>query len=276
MQSATIAFIGGGNMAHGLIGGLVHANYPAEQIWVCDPNAAKLQALDERYGVHTAKDNEQAAGHAEVVVLAVKPNSLQHVLNQLSPIIMTKKPLLISLAAGVTLATMQKWLGFDTAMIRCMPNIPAIVGSGATALYANSMADTTQCEMAESIMRSVGLTVWLNAEAQLDSVTALSGSGPAYFFLVIEALQLAAEQAGLSPQQARLLTIQTALGSARLALETEQPLSLLRQQVTSKGGTTEQGIAVLQAGNLAELFNKAVQAAKQRAIEISQEFSDSA
>lgn len=272
MKLVTVAFIGGGNMAHSLIGGLLKIGYPATKIWVSDPNPEKLYDLATQYGVHTTDNNQELLAKAEVVVFAVKPQNMQQAVFNAASKIQTNKPLLISIAAGITIQAIQSWLGVELPIIRCMPNTPAIVGSGATALFANSATAAEQKEIAESLMRSVGLTVWLNEEEQLNTVTALSGSGPAYFFLVMEALQQAAEQAGLSKQQARLLTVQTALGSARLALESELSISELRANVTSKGGTTERGVQVLESGSLTELFTKALQAAQQRAIELSKSY----
>lgn len=272
MKSVTIAFIGGGNMTHSLVGGLVLSGYQAERIWVCDPHTEKLQNLAANYNIQTTQLSEEAIAQAEVVVFAVKPQALQQAVTQLASRLANTKPLLISVAAGVTTAALQTWLGFETAIIRCMPNTPAIVGSGASALYANRYVNQKQKEIAESIIRSVGLAIWLEQEEQLNTVTALSGSGPAYFLLVMEALQEAAEHAGLTRQQAKLLTVQTALGTARLALETDQPISELRKNVTSRGGTTERGLHVLQENNIESIFAKALQAARQRAVELSQQF----
>jgi len=273
MKNLSLAFVGGGNMTRCLLAGVLEADYQANKIWVCDPNPEKLQSLTHQYGVHVTDVNQEAIANAEVIVFAVKPQNMQAAVMQAAAQIRQKKPLIISVAAGVTTAAIQNWLGFTTAVIRCIPNTPAMVGSGATGLYANEEASEEQRQIAESLLRSVGIILWLETEAQLNTVTALSGSGPAYFFLVMESLQQAAEEAGLSSQQAKLLTIQTALGSARLALETEHALTELRDQVTSPGGTTEQGVAVLEAGGLAELFAKALQAARQRAIELSNGYS---
>lgn len=272
MKDTTIAFIGGGNMAHSLIAGLLKDGYPVDKIWVSEPDSKKAQDLANRYSINVTMLNEHAVADAQVVILAVKPQHMQQVTQDIADKVSAKKPLIISIAAGIAITTLQNWLDKDTAIIRCMPNTPAMVGSGATALYANAVTTEAQRQTAESILRSVGLTVWLTDEEQMNAVTALSGSGPAYFFLVMEALQQAAEQEGLTSQQARLLTVQTALGAARLALETAQPIAELRCNVTSPGGTTAQGIQVLQAGKLEELFSKALQAAKQRAIALSQEF----
>lgn len=265
MKSVTVAFIGGGNMACSLIGGLLRTGYQPNKIWVSDPHREKLEKLAAQYNIHTTEHNSEALAQAEVVVFAVKPQNMQQVVTAAAAIVKAKKSLIISIAAGITISTIQTWLDFDAAIIRCMPNTPAMVSSGATALYANLHTHEEQKEIAESLMRSVGLAVWLEHEQQLNVVTALSGSGPAYFFIVMEALQQAAEELGLTHQQARLLTVQTALGAARLALETEQSIAELRSSVTSQGGTTEQGVQVLQDGGIHELFAKALQAAESKA-----------
>ncbi len=272
MKSVTVAFIGGGNMACSLIGGLLHTGYQPNKVWVSDPHEEKLAKLATQYKIHTTQHNSEALTQADVVVFAVKPQNMRQAVTAAATIIRAKKPLIISIAAGITVSAIQSWLDFELPIIRCMPNIPAMVGSGATALYADVHTQQAQKEIAESLMRSVGLAIWVEHEQQLNVVTALSGSGPAYFFLVMEALQQAAETLGLTHQQARLLTVQTALGAARLALETEQPITELRDSVTSKGGTTEQGVKVLQENNVPELFAKALQAAKYKAVEMSKSF----
>lgn len=272
MKSVTVAFIGGGNMTSSLIGGLLQTGYQPNKVWVSDPHQEKLVKLATQYKIHTSEHNSEALAQADVVVFAVKPQNMRQAVTAAATLLKAKKPLIISIAAGITVEAIQSWLDFEAAIIRCMPNVPAMVGSGATALYADVHTHQAQKEIAESLMRSVGLAVWVDNEKQLNVVTALSGSGPAYFFLVMEALQKAAEESGLTHQQARLLTVQTALGAARLALETEQAITELRDSVTSKGGTTEQGVKVLQEGRVSELFAKALQAAEHRAVEMSKDF----
>ncbi|WP_243470187.1 pyrroline-5-carboxylate reductase, partial [Coxiella burnetii] len=220
-------------------------------------------------GVHTTQDNRQGALNADVVVLAVKPHQIKMVCEELKDILSETKILVISLAVGVTTPLIEKWLGKASRIVRAMPNTPSSVRAGATGLFANETVDKDQKNLAESIMRAVGLVIWVSSEDQIEKIAALSGSGPAYIFLIMEALQEAAEQLGLTKETAELLTEQTVFGAARMALETEQSVVQLRQFVTSPGGTTEQAIKVLESGNLRELFIKALTAAVNRAKELS-------
>lgn len=271
MTTPAIAFIGSGNMANSLVGGLIADNYPSEKICVAGRTNEKLKLYEQRYQVATTTNNIDAVKQSDVVVMAVKPASVDSVTKEIAAAVIEHKPLLISIAAGKGCARYAENIREDIAIVRCMPNTPAMLRAGATALFANQYTTEEQKEVAESIMRSVGVTVWLSDEAQLDTVTALSGSGPAYFFLVIEALQQAAQSLGLSYDVAKLLTLQTALGAARMALESSDDVSILRGHVTSKGGTTEQAINVLEQGKIQELFQAALSAAKKRATELSQQ-----
>ncbi|MGB6977293.1 MAG: pyrroline-5-carboxylate reductase, partial [Gammaproteobacteria bacterium] len=240
-----------------------------------NPSLEKLTQLKQRLNINITSDNVEGAQQADILVLTVKPQVLQDVIKELSKVIQEHKPLIISVAAGVREEQIRHWLGDNKFMIvRCMPNTPALVGSGATALYANEFVGETQKEEAESILRAVGITVWVKNEEQMDVATALSGCGPAYFFLVMEALQESAEELGLDREAARLLTLQTALGASRMALESEESPSTLRQQVASRGGSTEKALHVLEEGKLRELFKQALQAAQQRAVEITKMFSE--
>ena len=188
----------------------------------------------------------------------------------LAEIIQVRKPLILSIAAGIQEASIQHWLGGKIAIVRAMPNTPALIGCGAAALHANAYVSHEQRNMAESILRSTGITIWLSDESLMDAVTALSGSGPAYFFLMMEALQQAAENQGLPTETARLLTLQTALGAARMAIESGKPLDELRQQVTSKGGTTEKAISILEENHIRAIYQQALDAAKKRAEELGE------
>ncbi len=268
--STPIAFIGGGNMTISLIGGLLANGHEANAIWVGEPDAAKGQALVERFQIRHVTENATAVAEAEAVVLAVKPQVLECVSRGIAPAIQAHKPLVISIAAGVREAQIDQWLGGGVALVRTMPNTPALVQSGATALHANAGVSQAQADLAESILRAVGIIQWVAEEFLLDTVTALSGSGPAYFFLVMEILEQRAVELGLPEETARLLTLQTALGAARMALESSEPVSLLRQQVTSPGGTTERAIGCLEAGGLRDLLAEAVSQAQQRSIELSE------
>ncbi|HXH03768.1 MAG TPA: pyrroline-5-carboxylate reductase [Candidatus Competibacteraceae bacterium] len=268
MHYSTLAFIGGGNMARSLIGGLINDGYPAERLWVADPGAEHRQQLAGQFGIHTTADNLEALAHAEVVVLAVKPQVIKGVAVQLADAVQQRRPLVLSIAAGVREPDLRRWLGGDLPIVRSMPNTPALVGSGAAALYANPWVSAAQRQQAESILRACGLTVWVEQETLLDAVTALSGSGPAYFFLVMEAMEQAGVALGLEPATARLLTLQTAFGAAKMALESEEGPALLRERVTSPGGTTERAIAVLREAGLEALFGRALSAACERAREL--------
>jgi len=270
-QPTTIAFIGGGNMAASLIGGLVADGYDPGHILVSDPQHQRLADLAARFHVRSAASNIDAASRAQVVVLAVKPQALKQVCAELGTTLREHRPLLISIAAGVREAFVQKWLGVgDLPLVRTMPNTPAMIQAGATVLHAGPGVSAEQRNLAESILRAVGLTRWVAQEQELDAVTALSGSGPAYFFLVMEAMEEAAAQMGLDPETARLLTIQTALGAARMAMESRDAPAVLRQQVTSPGGTTERALEIFDDGNLRALFQKALAGARDRSKELSE------
>lgn len=272
MKDINIAFIGGGNMARSLIGGLLDDGFPAQYIWVADPNGSALRFLHEHFTVNTTHDNTEAARHAKVVILAVKPQIAKTVVHDLAPVIKNGRPLVISVAAGIRESDLRSWLVEDIAIVRTMPNTPALVRSGATALFANNAVNKEQKNLAESIMRAVGMTLWVDDEELMDAVTALSGSGPAYLFLIMEAIENAGEHLGLSRETSRLLTLQTAFGAAKMALESTEDLAELRKRVTSPGGTTESAIQILQKHRLESVFDEALRAAHQRSIELAKIF----
>lgn len=270
MTMKTLCFIGGGNMARSLIGGLLADGYDPQAIRVAEPDAGKREDLANRFGVRVHKDNLEAAADAQAVILAVKPQVIRPVCEQLAGAEAGKGRVYISIAAGVREPDLTRWLGGSAAVVRTMPNTPSLVGTGATALYANPQVSEPQRELAESLMRAVGLVVWLDDETQMDTVTAVSGSGPAYFFLLMEAIEEAAREQGLPAETARLLTIETALGAAKMALESDESPGQLRQRVTSPGGTTEHALHVLEDGEYRTLMARAVKAAAQRARELGQ------
>lgn len=275
MSTPIIAFIGAGNMAGSLIGGLIADGWSPDCIRAADPDAIRLEALRNQFAIQSSEDNNSIAIDADVLVLAVKPQVLHSVATALSNTVQQQKPLVISIAAGVCEPDIHKWLGGNNvgsniAIVRTMPNTPALVQSGATALIANASVTEEQRELAETILRAVGLTLWLEDESLLDAVTALSGSGPAYFFLVMEAMEHAGCKLGLPKETARLLTLQTAFGAAKMALESPEGTTTLRERVTSPGGTTEQALAVLEEGNLRGLFDNALKAACERSRELSE------
>lgn len=267
-----IAFIGGGNMARAIIGGLLAQGYSARLIAVADPDPAARTQLETRFGVSAAETGDSVVAGAGILVLAVKPQQMKDVAMGLAAAVARERPVVISIAAGITTGLLERWLGTTTAIVRSMPNTPALVGRGAAAMFANHAAGEHARRDAELILRAVGLALWVEDEALLDTVTALSGSGPAYFFLVLEALETAAAQLGLAPEVARTLAIETAGGAAELARQSEFGPRQLREQVTSKGGTTEQALKVLQDGQLPALFAQALQAARRRAQELAAEF----
>jgi pyrroline-5-carboxylate reductase len=268
MKAHTIAFIGGGNMARSLIGGLIADGYPAERIWVTDLDGQRLAGLAADFQVRTSQDNVDVAGKADAVVLAVKPQAVKDVAAKIGSTVRQRGILVISIAAGVREPALTHWLGGEVPVVRTMPNTPALVKTGATALYANPQVSDPQKALAESLLRAVGITRWLEDESLMDAVTALSGSGPAYFFLLIEMLEQAGIKLGLSPDTARLLTLQTALGAAKMALESQEDVAILRQRVTSPGGTTEQAIRVLEQSGTRDVIDRAVKAAADRAAEL--------
>ncbi len=273
MKHTSIGLIGGGNMAHSLMGGLIANNTDPQHIYVSDANSEKLHNLQQEFNIHTSNDNQFIVNSVQVLVLAVKPQQLKQVATEIAPSVQQQQPLIISIAAGIRMNELQNWLGNNIAIVRCMPNVPALVGCGATGLFANKNVSEDQRDQAEAILRSVGTTLWLENEKLLDVVTALSGCGPAYFFLMMEALEQSAIQLGLSADEAHLLTLQTALGAARMAISTSEGLADLRQRVASPGGSTEQALHVLENGNIRDLFAQAVQKAAKHAEEMAKQFA---
>ena len=270
-MTETIAFIGAGNMAGALIAGLLADGTAPENLIAADPSSDRCETLGTATGIRTEQDNRKAAEVADILVLAVKPQILREVAQQLAPLVQERRPLVISIAAGIRCESLQSWLGGNASLVRTMPNTPAMIQSGATVLYATAMVSDSQRGLAESLMRSVGLTQWVTDESLIDAVTALSGSGPAYFFLIMEAMENAARELGLAADTARLLTLQTALGAARMALESSEPPEVLRTRVTSPGGTTEKAVNTLEEGGIRDLFRRALESARDRSVELSTE-----
>lgn len=268
-QNTVITFIGSGNMAAALIGGIVKQGFPANNIIVAGPEQPQLDSLHQQLGVRVTADNAAAVSEADLVVFAIKPQIFRPVLEDLRTAVAKRKPLLISIAAGITTAAMLDWLQQPAAIVRCMPNTPALVQHGATGMFANDQVSESQRQQAQSVMDAVGISLWLEDESEIDAVTAVSGSGPAYFFLVMEAMEAAAIEMGLKPDTARRLTQKTALGAAALASEGNQDPAQLRVNVTSPGGTTERALQAFESGGLRELFATAMEGAKQRSIELA-------
>jgi len=267
-----IAFIGGGNMAAALIAGLANKLTNGANIHVADPNPEALARLHQQYGVTTSDAADASTGTADVIVLAVKPQSMREVTAQLLPLIdQSRPPLIVSIAAGIRSADLSRWLGGYAAIVRCMPNTPALIGMGITGMVATDGVNSAQRAQADSILRAVGPTVWLDDEAKIDAVTAVSGSGPAYVFYFIEAMQQAAEEMGLSAEQGKQLALATFTGAAQLAQQSDEPVSLLRQRVTSKGGTTYAALTSMESGGVKAAIITAMKAAAARGKELGDE-----
>ena len=260
-------------MAASLIGGLTSAE-PSAEILVAEPNAEQREQLSQQFDIQTTEDNTDTL-KADVVILAVKPQLLQIVCRALSKTLRQsdKQPLFISIAAGVRSVDIDRWLGGDQAIVRCMPNTPALLQTGATGLYANQQVDDSQKTLAKNILQAVGITLWVNKEEELDAVTAVSGSGPAYFFLLMEAMQQAGTKLGLEAETAEKLVLQTALGAALMADNSNVDVATLRARVTSKGGTTEQAIKSFQNAGFEKLVENALKAASDRSQSLADELS---
>jgi pyrroline-5-carboxylate reductase len=268
-----LAFIGGGNMATALISGLSGKGLSGNQMAASDPSSEALARLSEQFGIDTSQDNARAVAKADVVVLAVKPQLLKPIAESLAPHLKADKPMVLSVVAGIPHQALTRWLGTNFPIIRTMPNRPALHGHGATGLYAPKGVTSAERLLAQSIMAAVGSTVWVEKESQLDTVTALSGSGPAYFFLLMEALEAAARERGLPADIAHQLTLDTAFGAAYMARHSREPLSTLREQVTSKGGTTAAALQVFDSKGLRAIVAAAVEAADRRSGELGDEFA---
>lgn len=264
-----IAFIGGGNMAAALIAGIVRGAGSGAGIHVVDPNPQALERLARDYGVQVASMPDERVAGSEVVVLAVKPQQMREVAASLAPYL--KQQLVLSIAAGIRAADLARWLGGHDAIVRTMPNTPALIGMGITGMAALPGVSAAQRAQADAVMRAVGQTVWLDDEAQLDPVTAVSGSGPAYVFFFLEAMQEAARALGLGPEQGRALALATFAGAAQLAARSDEPVEVLRQRVTSKGGTTHAAITSMEAAGVKQAIVAAMQAAAARGRELGEE-----
>ena len=263
-----IAFIGGGNMATSLVGGLVESGHPPPDIVVSEPVAEKRRELEERFRVGVTADNREAAAASDVAVLAVKPQIMAEVVIGAAGAMRARGPLVVSIAAGVPIARILEWLDYAAPVVRTMPNTPALLGCGATALYANEAVTAEQRDAAEAILRSAGSTLWVDDEELLDAVTAVSGSGPAYYFLLMEHMIRTGVGLGLTADQARALTLRTALGAARMALEAGRTPEELRIGVTSPGGTTERALELFREGGFGELVERALTGARDRSREL--------
>lgn len=268
---STIAFIGAGNMASALMGGLIENGYAAQSLIASDPSQEKINSLCEQWGIKGTTNNAEAIEAADVVVIAVKPQVMEAVLDPLKAVLQRKKPMLISVAAGIDLFSLDQWTGGQLPIVRCMPNTPSLVQQGASGLFANAAVNDQQKIEAQEILNAVGISVWVKDEAEIDAVIAVSGSGPAYYFLFMEAMIEAGAKLGLSPQTATELTLKTALGAATMASQSDDSPAELRRKVTSPNGTTEQAIKTLVAEGLPEVVEKAMVACRDRSITMSEE-----
>lgn len=269
-----IGFIGAGNMAKAMIGGLIQGGFPAQQLWVSNPETGALDFLKITHQLHTTLDNHELANQVDVLIFAVKPDVLKSVIGELQPIIHQKKPLLISIAAGISTQAIYQWLGntqHNIPLIRAMPNTPALINQAVTGAFTGNILSEAHLNMTNTILSAIGSYVWLEQEAWLDVVTGLSGSGPAFIFYILEAMINQAIKMGLPEPIAKELALKMCIGSASLALSTEQKLSVLRQNVTSKGGTTFAGLQKAESLGLAQAVESMINAAAERAKEICQQ-----
>jgi pyrroline-5-carboxylate reductase len=270
-----VVLVGAGNMGQALLAGLLRAGWSAPRLGIVEPDVGRCAALQAQYpGLQVAHDPASAAdrlvARAQVVVLAVKPQILEGVARPLAPVVTATQPLVISVAAGVTTARLAAWLGTSARIIRAMPNTPALIGAGITGLFAGSGVSPEDCSRAERILRSVGQVIWLDDEEKMHAVTAVSGSGPAYLFYFMEAMQSAGVSLGLDAQTAQRLTLATIEGAARLAASGDLDPAQRRAQVTSPGGTTEQAIRILQERSFSTILCEAMEAAARRSRELGQ------
>jgi len=274
MDSPRIGFLGGGNMARALIGGLLGRGMPAAQLSVGEPAAQARELLARDFKVRVSPDNRTAIEQCELIILAVKPQEAGNVLRSLAPQLRSARPVLVSVAAGIPIGSLSAWAGAEVAVVRSMPNRPALIGAGVTGMYAAPGVSAEQRRLAEQVMSAAGAVVWVDRESDLDVVTALSGSGPAYFFLLAELMMQAAIGAGLAPEAARRLAVGTLHGAGALAHSSDGDLARLRQDVTSRGGTTEAALGAFAAADLSAIVTRAMAAATQRSRELAALFGE--
>ena len=272
-QQPTIAFIGAGNMASSIIGGLINTGWSAGRVIATARTEATLTAIKEQFGVETTTDNHFAAKQADVLMLCVKPQGMKALLEELSESI-SADTLLVSVAAGISMDCLEQWAGKSRAIVRSMPNTPSLVQCGAAGLFANDHVTVEQKALTEAIFAAIGIAQWVEKESLIDAVIAVSGSGPAYYFLFMEVMEQVGVKLGLDPQIARQLTQQTALGAATMAQASEVDVAELKRRVMSPNGTTEQAINTFVQGDLPALIEAAMNAAVKRSIEMAEEMKD--
>ena len=271
LDDLRIAFIGGGNMARSLVGGLVAQGCKPGRISVAEPSPEQRALMSKRAPVRMSADGAAAAHDADVLVFAVKPQVMREAAQTAAAAVRARRPLVMSVAAGIATPDLDRWLGGGNAIVRVMPNTPALLGAGAAGLYATPQVSPEQRAIAQALMEAVGTALWIEEEALMDAVTALSGSGPAYFFLLMECMEAAALELGLPPETARALTLQTAAGAARMAQESGEAPAALRKQVTSPNGTTAAALKAFEDGRFQALVFKALSAARDRGRELAKE-----
>ncbi|WP_018693618.1 pyrroline-5-carboxylate reductase [Algicola sagamiensis] len=267
-QQLNIAFIGAGNMSSSIIGGLIQGGYPANQVMAANPSQGKLEVLKDKFAIQTTNDNLKAAQFADVLVLGVKPQMMETVCNQIYTIPGLSDKLIVSLAVGMTVERLNALLRCQPAMIRCMPNTPSLLGLGVSGLFASKTSDA-QNQFVTQMMENTGQVIWLKSEPEIDRLAAISGSGPAYYFLFMESMIEKAVALGFTPETAKIMVQQTALGAAEMVKENNIPVSTLRENVTSKGGSTAEALRVFNEKQLKSIIDEAVDAAITRASEIS-------
>lgn len=270
-MTTRIAFIGGGNMARSLIGGLLKEGFDKNAIRVSEPHAPTRETLMAETGIAVQADNRTAAAGSTVWLFAVKPQVMKTVCAELQALAQAEQPLVLSIAAGISTTQLDTWLGGGLPVVRIMPNTPALLGAGASGLFANARVSSAQKSLTEQLFKATGLSTWISTEALMDTVTALSGSGPAYVFLLCEAMQAAAEKQGLPAETARALAVQTFVGAARMLAESGESADVLRQRVTSPNGTTHAALCAFEQGGLRDLVQTALDAARNRGDSLSRE-----
>ena len=270
MITKKVGFIGGGNMARAIAGGLLRGGMHATQLFVAEPNVEQCGVLrSELYGALVSEDNRVVAAEAEVLLFAVKPQILKMVCRGLASIVQEKRPLIMSIAAGPRIEDIDEWLGGGNSIVRVMPNQPALIDQGISALIANPEADSSDREVAEDVMSAVGRVVWVDNEKDIDAVTAVSGTGPAYFYLLIDVMIETAVELGLDAGTARELAVETARGATSLAAAETESMASMIERVRSPGGTTTAAFEVLDGADVRAIFARAILAARERAIELA-------
>lgn len=264
-------FIGGGNMATAILGGLIQQGTPREDICVIEPNAQQREHLKQAYGIQTQEQASDILAQAKILVWAIKPQIFHEAVQPIKPFLSASSPLHISVAAGIKAQSIASWLGTER-IVRVMPNTPALVRQGITGMYAMNAVSQADRQAADTLLQSVGQTVWVEQESQLDGVVAVSGSGPAYAFYLIEAMQQAGQDLGLSAEQSRQLAVATVAGAAALAAQSEDPVSTLRERVTSKGGTTYAALSHMELHHIKQHLIEAMHKAAERSQQLSDEF----